>query len=96
MGGVARKKRKGSDADIRRKASRLHGAPPKGWIRTLRQSRGISLRRLGERVGVAGNSVHDSEKREQEGGISLNQLHRFARALDCDLHYTFVSRKARR
>jgi transcriptional regulator with XRE-family HTH domain len=74
----------------------ITGAPPGGWIRTMRESRGLSLRRLGARVGVAGNSIHVSERREMEGGISLYQLARLAAALDCELRYTFLPRPAGR
>jgi predicted DNA-binding mobile mystery protein A len=70
-----------------------NGAPPDGWIRTMRQARGISLRQLGTKLGIKGNSVHVAERREMEGGISLYQLRRIAQALECDLFYAFVPRQ---
>lgn len=89
MGGVPRKLR----APM---AAADGGRMPYGWIRTLREARGLSLRQLGERLGVQGNSVHVAERRELSGGISLYQLQRIAAALDCDLFYAFVpKRKAR-
>ena len=76
-----------------RKPMMVGGEPTLGWIRTMRDARGLSLRQLGERLGVQGNSVHVAERREQSGGISLYQLQRIADALDCDLFYAFVPRQ---
>ena len=70
-----------------------NGAPRDGWIRTMRHARGVSLRQLGKRIGIQGNSVHVAERREMEGGISIYQLRRMAAALDCDLFYAFVPRQ---
>jgi transcriptional regulator with XRE-family HTH domain len=95
MGGVAIKRRKSAEQMLR-DALNITGQPPAGWIRTMREVRGVSLRRLGERLGVAGNSVHVAERREVEGGISLYQLNRIAQALDCELRYTFVRKRAPR
>lgn len=60
------------------------------WIKTMREARSLSLRQLGERLGIQGNSVHVAERREATGGISIYQLQRIAAALDCDLFYAFV------
>jgi DNA-binding Xre family transcriptional regulator len=95
MGGVPLNKRKNVEDELR-SALGIKGAPPEGWIRTMREARGLSLRGLGERVGIAGNSIHVSERREVEGGISLYQLNRIAAALDCELQYSFVPRLRRK
>ena len=63
------------------------------WIKTMREARGLSLRQLGERLGIQGNSVHVAERREASGGISVYQLQRIAAALDCDLFYAFVPKQ---
>jgi predicted DNA-binding mobile mystery protein A len=86
MGGVPTRSRK--------PMMNASGEPTLGWIRTMREARGLSLRQLGGRLGVQGNSVHVAERREQSGGISLYQLQRIADALDCDLFYAFVPRRA--
>ena len=65
----------------------------RNWIRTMREARGLSLRQLGERLGIQGNSVHVAERRESSGGISIYQLQRLAQALDCDLFYAFVPKQ---
>lgn len=97
MGGVPMKARKSREPksieDTLRSALNIKGAPPAGWIRTMREAKGVSLRKLGDRLGVRGNSIHVSERRELEGGISLYQLQRLAEALDCELRYTFVRKK---
>lgn len=62
----------------------------RNWIKTMREARGLSLRQLGERLGIQGNSVHVAERREASGGISVYQLQRIAGALDCELFYAFV------
>lgn len=65
----------------------------RSWIKTMREARGLSLRQLGERLGIQGNSVHVAERREASGGISVYQLQRIAGALECDLFYAFVPRQ---
>ena len=65
----------------------------RNWIKTMREARGLSLRQLGERLGIQGNSVHVAERRETSGGISIYQLQRMAAALDCDLFYAFVPKQ---
>jgi predicted DNA-binding mobile mystery protein A len=82
MGGVSMKTRVSLDG--------ASSSPPDGWIRTTRQAGGVSLRQLGARLGIRGNSVHVAERREVEGGISIYQLRRMAQALDCELFYAFV------
>ena len=65
----------------------------RNWIKTMREARSLSLRQLGERLGIQGNSVHVAERREASGGISVYQLQRIAAALDCDLFYAFVPKQ---
>lgn len=65
----------------------------RNWIKTMREARGLSLRQLGERLGIQGNSVHVAERREASGGISVYQLQRIAGALDCELFYAFVPKQ---
>ena len=91
MGGVAMKARRAAEAAG--DTPGRNGAPADGWIRTMRTARGVSLRQLGAKLGIKGNSVHVAERREMEGGISLYQLRRIAQALECDLFYAFVPRQ---
>src|SRR5262249_7436250 len=90
MGGVSMKVRKAADTAG---DAGHNGAPPDGWIRTMRQARGVSLRQLGKKLGIQGDSGHVAERRGVEGRISIYQLRRLAAALECDLFYAFIPRQ---
>jgi predicted DNA-binding mobile mystery protein A len=64
--------------------------PPKGWIRAIRDALGMSLRQLGDRLGMAAPSVHNIEESEANGTIQLKTLRRVAEALDCVVVYALV------
>lgn len=67
--------------------------PPRGgWIRTIRQSLGMSMKQLGSRLGMSPQAVQDLEKRETSETISLARLRQAAEALDCELRFVFVPR----
>ncbi len=72
-----------------RSGSRLT-APPKGWIRAIRDALGMSALQLGARLGVKPQSVADLEKSEAHGTIQLKTLRKAAAALDCTLVYALV------
>ncbi len=65
-------------------------APPKGWIRAIRDALGMSALQLGARLGVKPQSVADLEKSEALGTIQLKTLRKAAEALDCTLVYALV------
>ncbi|MEI3807502.1 mobile mystery protein A [Agrobacterium sp. CCNWLW32] len=65
-------------------------APPKGWIRALRDALGMTGAQLGTRIGVRPQTVESIEKSEAAGTIQLNTLRRAAEALDCTLVYALV------
>ncbi|MDR2937836.1 MAG: mobile mystery protein A [Prevotellaceae bacterium] len=65
-------------------------APPSGWIRTIRSALKMSLRQLGERMGIAAQSVQQMELREADGNITLNTLREMGKALNMTLVYGFV------
>jgi predicted DNA-binding mobile mystery protein A len=65
--------------------------PPKqGWLRTVREALGMSLRQVGERCGVRPQSVSAGEKAEAEGTASLANIKRLAEAMDAKLVYAIV------
>ncbi len=64
--------------------------PPSGWIYAIRQALGMSLRQLGERMGMTPQSVKENETREKDGNISLNVLRQFGKSLDMKLVYGFI------
>lgn len=67
--------------------------PSKGWIHTLRTALGMSLRQLGERLGMAAQSVRDLEGREEAGAITLKALREAGAALNMKLVYGFIPQK---
>ncbi len=69
-------------------------APPEGgWVRSVRLAIGMSLRQLGERLGITAPSVRELEKREEAGAVTLRTLSDVAEALDMRLVYAFVPKE---
>lgn len=69
-------------------------APPKGWIRAVRDALGMSAPQLGARIGARQQTIADFERSEVRGTIQLNTLRRVAEALDCTLVYALVPRSS--
>jgi predicted DNA-binding mobile mystery protein A len=64
--------------------------PASGWIYAIRQALGMSLRQLGNKMGITPQSVKEIEVREKSGTISLNVLRQFGKSLDLKLVYGFI------
>ena len=67
--------------------------PPRGWIKAMRESLGMTTAQLARRIGVGQPRTVEIEKGEVRGSITLNSLRRAAHALDCELVYALVPRK---
>lgn len=80
----------GATAELRTASRAL---PAGGWVRAVRESLGMSLSQLAERLGVAAQSVHALERREVAGSVTLDALRKAADALDADLVYAVVPRR---
>jgi predicted DNA-binding mobile mystery protein A len=65
-------------------------APPKGWLRAIREAVGMTGVQFAKRLGIRPQSVEALEKSEASGAIQLNTLRRAAEALDCTLVYALV------
>jgi predicted DNA-binding mobile mystery protein A len=65
-------------------------APPKGWIRAVRDALGMTGVQFARRLGIRPQSVEALETSEAGGTIQLNTLRRAAEALDCSLVYALV------
>ena len=65
-------------------------APPKGWLRAVRDALGMTGVQLARRLGVSPQSVDALETSEAAGSIKLDTLRRAAEALDCTLVYALV------
>lgn len=72
-----------------------HRPPPEeGWVRTIRESLGMSLRQLAERTGLSKTSVTNAESTECRGTVQLETLQRLAEGMECDLVYALVPRES--
>ena len=66
--------------------------PPQGWVRTLRDSLGMTSGDLARRMGVHPSRISAIERGERERTLKLDTLTRVADALNCDLVYALVPR----
>jgi len=68
-----------------------HSVPPqRGWIRTIRESLGMTQSQLAARLKITQQALNDLEKSEAEGKITLDSLRRLASALGCRFVYAAV------
>ena len=65
-------------------------APPKGWVRAIRDALGMSGVQFAKRLAIRPQSVDALETSEATGAIQLKTLRRAAAALDCTLVYALV------
>jgi predicted DNA-binding mobile mystery protein A len=65
-------------------------APPRGWIRAVRDALGMSTRELAARAGVSAPRISQIERAEVDGSLTLTTLRRIAEALDCRIEYALV------
>ncbi len=65
-------------------------APPKGWVRAIRDALGMSGVQFAARLGVQPPSVAALEASEESGSIQLKTLRRAAEGLNCTLVYALV------
>ncbi len=67
-------------------------APPKGWIRAIRDALRMTAKQLANRLGVAQQAVARIEKEELAGSVTIKTMRRIAECLDCVFVYGFVPR----
>ncbi|HEY5131439.1 MAG TPA: mobile mystery protein A [Bradyrhizobium sp.] len=65
-------------------------APPRGWLRAIRDALGMTGVQFAKRLHIKPQSVEALEKSEADGGIQIKTLRRAAEALDCKLVYALV------
>ncbi len=68
-------------------------SPPDGWLRAFRHALGFSLRSIAVRLNVSPQAIHQLEKSEAAGTISLGQLEAVAASMGCRLTYAVVPRQ---
>jgi predicted DNA-binding mobile mystery protein A len=64
--------------------------PSEGWIYSIRNALGMSLRQLGNKLGITAQSVKEIEIREKSGTVSLAVLRQVGACLDMKLVYAFI------
>ena len=67
--------------------------PAEGWLRAFRHALGFSLRSIAGRLKVSPQAIHQLEKSEAAGTISLGQLEAVAGAMGCRVAYALVPRQ---
>ena len=67
--------------------------PINGWIRTIRESLGMSIAQLAKRVGVVSSRIYKIENDEIDNKLTLNTLENIAKALNCKLFYVLIPEK---
>jgi predicted DNA-binding mobile mystery protein A len=64
--------------------------PSSGWVYAIRQALKMSMRQLGNKMGITPQSVKEIEEREQNETISIKVLRQFGKSLDLKLIYGFI------
>ncbi len=64
--------------------------PSVGWVYSIRQALGMSLRQLGNKLSITPQSVKEIEEREKNGTISLKVLKQFGQVLNLKFVYGFI------
>jgi predicted DNA-binding mobile mystery protein A len=64
--------------------------PASGWIASIREALGLSLRQIAQKMRLSGQAIQQFEQAEAEDRITLGALRRVAQAMGCDLVYGFV------
>ena len=64
--------------------------PPKGWIYSIRKALNMSMRQLGNKMGITPQAVKDIENREESGSVSIRILKKAGDALDMKFVYGYI------
>jgi len=72
------------------RTARKSPRPPEGWLRAMRLATGIPAERIAQSMDFSAKMVFQTERSEQRKTISLHQLERMARAVECDVVYGLV------
>jgi predicted DNA-binding mobile mystery protein A len=64
--------------------------PVGGWVRAIRQALGRSLKSVGADLNISPQAIHQLEKSEAAGTISIKQLEAVSGAMGCHVVYAIV------
>ena len=76
------------------RTAQLSARPRSGWVRTIRESLGMSAAAFARRLGMTPVGVRKLESAEASDAITLASLRKLAQALDCELQYALVPRNS--
>lgn len=65
-------------------------APREGWISTMRKALGVSAPELARRMGVTKPAIYQAERKEREGGVTIQHMEKLAKALGGRFVYAIV------
>ncbi len=68
-------------------------APPRGWIKAIREALGMTARQLATRMGASPSRIPVIEKAEVTGATTIKTLREAAEAMNCTFVYAFVPTK---
>ena len=64
--------------------------PRKGWLRSIRESLGMTVQQLADRLNTNSATVYRLEEREAKQTVTLKALNKAARAIGCKVVYAIV------
>jgi len=64
--------------------------PQRGWLRSIREALGISMREVARKMRKTPQTVASFEKSEASDRITLQTLRHYAEAMNCELVYAIV------
>jgi predicted DNA-binding mobile mystery protein A len=64
-----------------------------GWIRYMREALGMKVKDLARLTDLSSNTITETEKREAEGKVTIQNLRKMAHAMDCELVYAFLPKE---
>jgi len=67
--------------------------PTEGWLTTIRKAIGMSGPQLAKRLDLTKAAIYQAERNELEGAISIKQLQKLAKSMNCELVYAIVPNK---
>ncbi len=68
--------------------------PKKGWIKEVRESLGMSMKDLADRLGTIKQRIERIEKDEVASKVSLETMKKTAEAMNCDFIYFVVPKNS--
>ena len=90
---IARRKLDETGNAFREAGPRIRVIPRGGWIAAIRESLGMSVQNLADRLGMTRAAAAKLEVSERSQTIQLDTLRKAADALECDLVYALVPRQ---